>query len=810
MHAVQLIYRAELRRRWRSWLALALLVALAGGSVMAAVAAGRRTSSAFPSFVARYGYDALLESVKPLPSVIALPEVESAMELPAFGNGTLSIGREQVSGGDVTFLGLPELQPWPIVKLVAGRMPLASDPTGVLASVTAEQFGVHLGSIITMPMYSSTQHSALSAPAGSIPPHGPTVHLVVVGIEADAVDFPSGTPFFSVFAGPAFERTFGPRLLLATATLVRLRHGSADVSRFSEQFEHLAAGNGYAENVDALEATVQQTITPQVTGWNLLALLAALAALAVVGQAFGRQSAAQVESYPTLRALGVRPAELFRLGVVSATSIGLLGAVGAVGLAWALSPLTPLGVARLAAPSTGFEFDPLVLGVGAIGVVLLCVALGALPAWRSSRALGDGRRLEPASARGSAVFARWRAGASGLPSALVGTRRALQRGTGGAALPVGTALLGSSLAVTALVATAVFGAGLSNLTRTPALYGQVEQLTLANGLTGVQVQSILPAITAERAIDRVSYGVLGPFLSIRGVTVTAILAEDLKGPLNFAVVSGRLPHDDGQIALGNSTLRQVGAHVGSVIPVTIATPAISRTAELRVVGTTSFAPVLDSGGLGDGAVLTLGAGIHVLCGSGAASATCQKRTAEGLSQVSGWGILISAVPGPAGRAAISSIARRYAASVNLPIPPTDLVNFGEAVNFPLLFGIALALFGAATFTHLLVASVTRRRRDVALLKALGFVRRQVAAAVCWQATTVAVVAVAFGVPVGIALGRVVWRTFAFNLGAVPVDVVPGWLVVGLAAGVLVAANVLAGLPAVGAARLKPSEALRQA
>ena len=148
--------------------------------------------------------------------------------------------------------------------------------------------------------------------------------------------------------------------------------------------------------------------------------------------------------------------------------------------------------------------------------------------------------------------------------------------------------------------------------------------------------------------------------------------------------------------------------------------------------------------------------------------------------------------------------------MNLPIPPTDLVNFGEAVNFPLLFGIALALFGAATFTHLLVASVTRRRRDVALLKALGFVRRQVAAAVCWQATTVAVVAVAFGVPVGIALGRVVWRTFAFNLGAVPVDVVPGWLVVGLAAGVLVAANVLAGLPAVGAARLKPSEALRQA
>jgi ABC-type antimicrobial peptide transport system permease subunit len=148
--------------------------------------------------------------------------------------------------------------------------------------------------------------------------------------------------------------------------------------------------------------------------------------------------------------------------------------------------------------------------------------------------------------------------------------------------------------------------------------------------------------------------------------------------------------------------------------------------------------------------------------------------------------------------------------VSLPVSPSYLVDFGQAVNFPLLLGIALALFGAATFTHLIVVSVARRRRDVGLLKALGFVRRQIAAAVGWHATTVAVVAVAVGVPVGIALGRLLWRAFALNLGAVSIDVVPVWVVVALAGGVLAAANLLAVLPAASAARLRPSEALRQA
>ena len=79
---------------------------------------------------------------------------------------------------------------------------------------------------------------------------------------------------------------------------------------------------------------------------------------------------------------------------------------------------------------------------------------------------------------------------------------------------------------------------------------------------------------------------------------------------------------------------------------------------------------------------------------------------------------------------------------------------------------------------------------------------------CWQATTIAVVGIVVGLPLGMVAGRVAWRAFATYLGVVPVSVMPAWLLAGLTAGVLVAANVLAVTPALVAARSRPGELLR--
>jgi ABC-type antimicrobial peptide transport system permease subunit len=170
--------------------------------------------------------------------------------------------------------------------------------------------------------------------------------------------------------------------------------------------------------------------------------------------------------------------------------------------------------------------------------------------------------------------------------------------------------------------------------------------------------------------------------------------------------------------------------------------------------------------------------------------------------------LVRFAPGPSGQAALNHYLAIYGSEISLSVTPTSLINFGEAVNFPLIFGAMLAVFGAATLLHLLVVSVSRRRREVGLLKVLGFVNGQVASAVAWQATTLALVGIVIGVPLGIVAGRAVWLTFATNLGVVPVSVVPIWVICVLVVGVVVVANLIAIAPALVATRSRPSELLR--
>jgi ABC-type antimicrobial peptide transport system permease subunit len=164
--------------------------------------------------------------------------------------------------------------------------------------------------------------------------------------------------------------------------------------------------------------------------------------------------------------------------------------------------------------------------------------------------------------------------------------------------------------------------------------------------------------------------------------------------------------------------------------------------------------------------------------------------------------------GASGSAAVTRYVRNLPSSAIVPVTPANLVNFGEAVNFPAMLGVVLLIFGAATLVHLLVVSVVRRRRELGLLKAIGFTGRQAAASVSWQATTVAVVGIIVGVPVGLIVGRAVWRVFATNVGVVPDPVVLAWELVAVSFGTLVVANVLAIGPSVSSSRARPGPLLR--
>jgi ABC-type antimicrobial peptide transport system permease subunit len=192
------------------------------------------------------------------------------------------------------------------------------------------------------------------------------------------------------------------------------------------------------------------------------------------------------------------------------------------------------------------------------------------------------------------------------------------------------------------------------------------------------------------------------------------------------------------------------------------------------------------------------------CPPGAGRHACQRKAQRGAI----YAVLARAAPGPAAAAALARHVSRYRQFTGAAEEPVELVNFGESVNFPLLFGGMLALFAAATMVHLLLVSVSRRRAEAGLLKVLGFVRYQVAAVVSWQATAVALVGIAAGVPLGIAAGNVLWRVFATNFGVVPLTVVAPLPVAALAFGVLAAANLLAFFPALLAARSRAAQLLR--
>jgi len=783
---------------------LAALIGIAGGFVLAAAAAGRRTESAFPGFAAAHGFDVIVNAGKPEPKIAKLPGVTSATELAFAVNGQPTCDCTHPINGNYLYVGAVPAGGEPPFKLVSGHMPDRSAPDQVLASFTLQQDdGVQLGTVIHVPLFSTSQASADSpGPNGALPrPKGPTVTLHVVGIEASEDEFPSGgAPLYALYATRAFARSVLPRTAPYYQYLVHLRHGVTDLPRFENVINPLQLGS--YSNEDDQAASIEAAIHPQAIGWWILAALAALVGVAVVGQALARQSAIESEDFPTMVSLGADRRQLLALGMERNLMVGFAGAAGALAVATALSPFAPLGEARTAETSTGVVFDSPVLLLGALATVAVVFALGLWPALRAARTLRSDDRA--VTSRRPSVAVTHLASMGAPPSAMIGVRNALERRKGGAAVPVGSALLGMVLAVIALCGTAVFGASLSHLTATPRLYGDPFQLNLnTNG--GPSDPALLRSLEHDNAVNEITAGTGSGEIAVNKVLVGAVSATAIRGPLLFSTVDGQLPRGDGaQIGLGAETMRQAGAHVGSVVHVTLTGPSgATRTALFRVVSQISFPELEGTVGLGTGALFTnTGFEDALLCPAGPGRAACQQRQ-------EGSGILASVVSGPRGRAALNHYLDSYSSIATPAIIPTSLINFGEAVNFPLIFGAMLAVFGAATLTHLLVVSVSRRRREIGLLKVLGFVNRQVASAVVWQATTLALIGIVIGVPLGLVAGRAIWRAFSNNLGVVPVSVVPIWLVGALVAGVIMVANVLAVGPALLATRSKPASLLRE-
>jgi hypothetical protein len=427
--------------------------------------------------------------------------------------------------------------------------------------------------------------------------------------------------------------------------------------------------------------------------------------------------------------------------------------------------------------------------------IFVTTACAAWPGWRATAERPVAGPAGPGRQRRRTVIS-WLTAAGPVPLAM-GTRLALHRGAGRTAVPVRSAVASAAVGVAALSAAIVFAGSLSHLLASPALYGAPWDAVVNNN-EGTGVGPMMATVKHDRQVAAWATYSAGVPLRAGRTEVEAIVLE-MPGAASFvpAPVTGRLPKSDGEIALGTRTLRNLHAQVGATIRVSI--PVLNTQARpMTIVGTTVFPTLSDTLGLGTGAALTP-AGVRYLV---PATAPVPPPAA----------VFVRFRPGvepPAGRADLAArLAKVGSFTVDGPATPTDLLNFGQVRDLPQVLGIGLAAVALLTIAHLLITSVRRRRRDFAIMRAFGFTSWQIRGTLCWQALTLAGIALVIGVPAGIACGRLGWQVLAHQLGIIPVVAVPLAVLALVAAGWLAAAAVIAVLPGEAATRNPAARALR--
>jgi len=268
------------------------------------------------------------------------------------------------------------------------------------------------------------------------------------------------------------------------------------------------------------------------------------------------------------------------------------------------------------------------------------------------------------------------------------------------------------------------------------------------------------------------------------------------------VLTGHGFDTPGEVVLGTLTLAQLHKHVGDTVLVSNGTSGPSR---LRIVGTATMPAI----GLNFTQHTTLGTGALL---SYALLPAAARNILDG--PVTGPNAILVRLRAGAGASSLEQIAEATSSTADLGVNvlavqrPAEIINYRSLGTTPALLGAALALGAVFALGLTLVASVRRRRRELALLKTLGFTKRQLVATVAWQSSISVGIGTIVGLPLGIVLGRFLWDLFARDIDVVPVPTVPAVTVVLLAVGALVLANVVAAIPARIAARTPTALLLR--
>jgi MacB-like periplasmic core domain/FtsX-like permease family len=792
-------------RRWRSLAVLALLIALATATILTSIAGARRGQTAFDRLWAR----TLPATATVLPNqpgfdwakVAALPEVAALTKFPVvFGF--------EVQGypGASTGFPLADGQMTRTIErpvMVAGRLfnPRRTDEVIVTPKFAATS-GKAVGDTLTLELASPRQANQ-EYDGSTGPPLGPKIRARIVGEGRSPWALDADTPGSSggVLTTPALFTRYRANMMGTKGqayinALVRLKGGQSAIPAFRADLKRVTGRS----DIDVWD-NAQQIGDPmhKVSAYEAACLLAfGLAALAaalfLIGQSVARYTSATVADLQVLQALGMTRGQAIAAASAGPALAGVAGSTLGVAGAIVASRWMPIGMASIAEPHPGIDADWPVLGTGWVLGPLLVLAGSAAVA---AVALAAGRRQAPQ--RRSAIASALAAANSPVPM-VMGARFALEPGRGRSSVPVRSALVGAVVGVLGVLAAFTFSSGVSDAANHPERFGQTWQLDTFLGFNGQDfgpASRVLRAVAADRDVTGVDDARIGGAQSGQ-VSIESFTYAPVGGKSPAVVLTaGRMPARPDEIVLAPTTAQELNAGTGSVIRLTGGGTA---TKPVRVTGI-GFVPSGPHNGYADGAWLTPGGYNRIFHG---AHYAFKFHVAT-----------VSLRPG----ADVQAVARRlHAVAAAIPggkaftfTPPDPLAEIQEVKDLellPIALSAFLALLAVSAVGHALSTAVRRRRHDLAVLRALGMTRGQARLVVTTQASLLAVIGLAFGVPLGIALGRVIWRAVA---GFTPLAYHPplallALLLVGPVA--LLAANALAAWPQHRAARVHSARVLR--
>ncbi len=834
-------FRATFTRRFTSYVSVILLIGLTGGLAMASIAAARRTQSSYPTFLsstnpstltmAIFGYSnggkgsaSIVKEMDRLKDVSNVRTLDSGAAVPLDTSGAprLATLNNVVTGGSLDGY----LTDVDRLSVLQGRLtdPKSLDEIEVTPGA-ARILHLHVGEIVPYGFYAPRQENVPGFGSSKVKPIL-TVRAKVTGIVAmnsEIVQDDVDRTYGFVFITPAMTKraaTIDREWMLPVYYAIQLRRGDHGIAKIETELVKLVPPQDTYEFhvTSAVTATVELAVKPESVALGAFGLIAALVCLILSIQALSRQLRQGNEERRILQSLGASQSDTFVESLIGATACLIVGVVLAELIAVALSPLSPLGPVRAVYPSRGLASDWTVLGLGA---VILLVVLGAANA---TIALANSpRRIKSSQSKGprrSVVVRRLQL--FGLPLApTLGAHFALESPRGRGEVPVRSIVVGAILAVTLMTTTLTFASGLHTLVSHPSLYGWNWDYML-NPSNDVP-PAALRALNHDSDVAQWS-GANYNILTIDGQAVPMLIAPP-HATVVPPILSGHGIRAPSQIVVGSETLAMLHKSVGDTVVVSYGSPASAPVyiapTRMTIVGTATFpavgyaAAVAEHTSMGTGAMVSTafepprfaraianrdpnlnGPELVFVRLRPGVSLAAGKRNLEGIAAV-GNAVFKKDPQGVGNEISVLGVQR-----------PAQIVDYRSIGATPVVLATGLAAGAVIALALTLIASVRRRRRDIAVLKTLGFTRSMLSAAVAWQSIVDALIGVLVGIPLGILFGRELWTLFARDINAVPQPTVPTVAIILVGVGTIVVAIIASTWPGQSAAKTPPGLVLR--